>query len=53
MAAGGSNILSMVIPKGREQAMPYLRKFADDIKHEGLVTRAVARTGLRGVASAE
>ena len=49
----GLEHLSMVIPKGREQAMPYLRKFAEDIKHEGLVARAVARTGLRGVASAE
>jgi polar amino acid transport system substrate-binding protein len=49
----GLEHLAMVIPKGREQALPYLRKFAEDIKHEGLVARAVAKTGLRGVASAE
>jgi polar amino acid transport system substrate-binding protein len=38
----------MAIPKGRDAAMPYLQKFADSAKAEGLVQRAVERAGLRG-----
>jgi polar amino acid transport system substrate-binding protein len=49
----GLEHLAMAMPKGRDAAMPYLRKFADDAKAEGLVQRAVARAGLRGTVKAE
>jgi polar amino acid transport system substrate-binding protein len=38
----------MAIPKGREQGLPFLRNFTEDIKAEGLATAAIARAGLRG-----
>jgi polar amino acid transport system substrate-binding protein len=47
----GLEHLAMAIPKGREQAAEYVRKFAEDIKSEGLVARAAASAGLRGVAA--
>ena len=47
----GLEHLAMAIPKGRDAAMPYLRKFADDVRSEGLVKRAVERAGLRGTVS--
>jgi polar amino acid transport system substrate-binding protein len=40
------------IPKGRDAAMPYLRRFAEDMKSEGAVARAASRAGLRGTAAA-
>ncbi len=49
----GLEHLAMAIPKGRDAAMPYLRKFAEDAKSEGLVQRAVERAGLRGTVTAE
>lgn len=39
---------AVAIPKGRAQGLPFLRKFTEDIKAEGLVTAAIARAGLRG-----
>ena len=36
-------------PKSREKAAQYLRVFADDIKASGLVAKAIARHGVRGV----
>lgn len=39
---------AMAIQKGREQGLPFLRKFTEDIKAEGLVTAAIARARLRG-----
>ena len=44
----GLERLAFAIPKGRDQGMPYVRKFAEDAKSEGLVDRAVQRAGLRG-----
>jgi polar amino acid transport system substrate-binding protein len=44
----GLEHLAMAIPKGRDAAMPYLHKFAEDARSEGLVKRAVERAGLRG-----
>jgi len=35
-------------PKGREAAMPYLRKFIESAKTEGLVKSAMERAGVRG-----
>ncbi len=44
----GVEHIAIAIPKGRDQAMPWLQKFAADIKSEQLVARAVERAGLRG-----
>jgi polar amino acid transport system substrate-binding protein len=49
----GLEHLAMAMPKGRDAAMAYLRKFAEDAKSEGLVQRAVTRAGLRGTVKAE
>jgi polar amino acid transport system substrate-binding protein len=40
--------LSLAIPNGRGQAAEFVRRFAGEIKSEGLVTRAAARAGLLG-----
>lgn len=49
----GLEHLAMAIPKGREAAMPYLRKFAEDARSDALVQQAVERAGLRGTLKAE
>lgn len=49
----GVEHLAIAIPKGRDQGMPYMRKFVEDAKSEGLVTRAAERAGLRGTVKAE
>jgi polar amino acid transport system substrate-binding protein len=36
------------VPKGRDAGLPFLRKFAEDVKAEGLVKAAAQRAGLRG-----
>ena len=36
------------IPRGREQAVPYLSRFIDAATREGVVRKAVERAGLRG-----
>jgi polar amino acid transport system substrate-binding protein len=43
----------MAIPKGREHALADVRKFAGDVKSEGLVKRAAERAGLRGTVTIE
>lgn len=43
---------AMVLPKGRDLALPYARKFVEDAKSEGLVKAAVKRAGLRGAVEA-
>jgi polar amino acid transport system substrate-binding protein len=43
---------AMALPKGRDLAMPYARKFIEDANSEGLVKAAVKRVGLRGTADA-
>ena len=49
----GIERIAVAIPKGRDSAMPWLQKFVDDARSEGLVARAVERAGLRGTAKAE
>jgi polar amino acid transport system substrate-binding protein len=40
------------IPKARQEAAAYLRKFIEDVKASGLVARAIAKAGLNGVSLA-
>ena len=40
--------VSIAIPKGRDQGMPFLRQFVEDAKSEGLVDAAAKRAGIRG-----
>jgi len=44
---------AIAIPKGREAGLPFVRKFTDDVKAEGLVAAAISRAGLRGAMTAE
>ena len=44
----GLEHIAFGIPKGREGAMAYLRRFVDDARRDGSVARAVTRAGLRG-----
>lgn len=39
---------AIAIPKGRDQGLPFLRTFTDEIKANGLIAAAVTRAGLRG-----
>ncbi len=43
---------AVAIPKGRDLGMPYLRKFVEEARSEGLVQAAVDRAGLRGTVKA-
>jgi polar amino acid transport system substrate-binding protein len=49
----GIEVFAMGIPKGREVAMPAVRRFADEARSQGLVKRAVERAGLRGTVNVE
>ena len=49
----GVENFALGIPKGRDQAMPFLRKFADGVRAEGIVGRAIERAGLRGTVAAK
>jgi polar amino acid transport system substrate-binding protein len=40
------------MPRGREAGLAYLREFVEDAKASGLITRAIERTGARGVSVA-
>jgi polar amino acid transport system substrate-binding protein len=40
--------LAMAVPKGRNAAMPYARRFVEDAKSQGLVKAAMERAGVRG-----
>ena len=48
----GLEHFSIGIPKGRDLGMPYVRKFAEEAKSEGLVQSAVDRAGIRGTVKA-
>jgi polar amino acid transport system substrate-binding protein len=48
----GFEHLAMAIPKGREAASGYVAKFADDVRAQGFIKRAVERAGLRGAVEA-
>jgi polar amino acid transport system substrate-binding protein len=43
---------AIAAPKGREAAAKYLREFAADIKKSGLVAKAIADNGVKGVSVA-
>lgn len=49
----GVEHLAIAIPKGRDQAMSYLRQFVEEVNALGLVVRAAERAGLRGTVKAE
>jgi polar amino acid transport system substrate-binding protein len=48
----GVEHFAVAIPKGRDQAIAFLRQFTVDVKSEGLVGAAIARAGLRGAVTA-
>jgi polar amino acid transport system substrate-binding protein len=43
---------SIAVPRGRDAGLAYLRGVVEEAKASGLVARAIARTGARGVAVA-
>jgi polar amino acid transport system substrate-binding protein len=47
----GLENLAIAIPKGREPAMSWVNRFAQDAKASGLLHGIVQRAGLRGVAT--
>lgn len=49
----GVELFAMAIPKGREQVLGDVRRFADEAKSSGLVKRAADRAGLRGTVNTE
>jgi polar amino acid transport system substrate-binding protein len=49
----GVESLAMAVPKGREAGLAWLDAFAADARREGLVDRAAACAGLRGLAPPE
>ena len=46
----GVDEVAIALPKGRESGMAYVRKYAEDVRAEGLVKAAIQRAGLRGTA---
>jgi polar amino acid transport system substrate-binding protein len=40
---------AMAVPKGREAAEPYLRRFVEEMKASGFVAGSLARHGITGV----
>ena len=48
----GLEHIALAIPPGREAGMAYLREFLSAAKSSGLVMRAAARAGLRGIVAA-
>jgi polar amino acid transport system substrate-binding protein len=45
----GVEHIAIAIPRGREPAMEYLRRFVAEVQTSGLLSQAVERAGLRGV----
>lgn len=43
----------IAIPKGREQGLPYIKAFTEDVLAQGLVKSAMDRAGLRGARAAD
>jgi polar amino acid transport system substrate-binding protein len=43
---------AIAIPKTHEQGLAFIQKFTEDVKSEGLVTAAIARSGLRAATTA-
>ena len=46
----GLESLAIAIPKGREGALPYLSRFAQDVQASGQLQAIITRAGLRGAA---
>jgi polar amino acid transport system substrate-binding protein len=44
----GEEHIAVAIPKGRDSAMEYLRRFVEEVQSNGILSRAVAQAGLRG-----
>lgn len=51
--AYGREAFAIAVPKGRDAALPWLRKFVGDAQAKGQVKRAVERAGLRGTSPPE
>jgi len=49
----GVEHIAVAIPRSRDSAMEYLRRFVGEAQTSGLLSQAVARAGLRGVFKAE
>jgi polar amino acid transport system substrate-binding protein len=45
----GEEHIAIAIPKGREKAMEYLRRFVDDVRTDGVLAQIAERAGLRGL----
>jgi polar amino acid transport system substrate-binding protein len=48
----GVEHIAIAIPKGREAALEYVRRFVAEVQSGGLLAKAVQRAGLRGVVEA-
>jgi polar amino acid transport system substrate-binding protein len=46
----GLENLAIAIPKGREAGRSYVQTFAKDLEVNGLLNKAIQRSGLRGTA---
>jgi polar amino acid transport system substrate-binding protein len=49
----GVEHIAIAIPKGREAAMDYLRRFVEDAQTGGMLAEATKRAGLRGIVNAQ
>jgi polar amino acid transport system substrate-binding protein len=49
----GVEHIAVAIPRGREAAMEYLRRFVEEAQASGLLAEAAQRAGLRGVAKTQ
>jgi polar amino acid transport system substrate-binding protein len=47
----GLEHLAIAIPKGREAGMPFMRRFAEQVRASGLLKSIVEKAGLRGTAN--
>ena len=51
--AWGMEHLAVAIPKGRESGLPFMRKFAEDMKSGGQLQSFITRAGMRGTVKSE
>jgi polar amino acid transport system substrate-binding protein len=49
----GVEHIAIAIPRGREAALEYVRRFVEEVRTGGLLSEAVERAGLRGVVKAQ
>ncbi|MGZ3295485.1 MAG: ABC transporter substrate-binding protein, partial [Xanthobacteraceae bacterium] len=49
----GVEHIAIAIPRGREAALEYLRRFVEEVQTGELLAEAVERAGLRGLAKAQ